>query len=176
MNNRFFLPLFTVLILLIACNSKLTQPENKPLTYNGIVVSESTPAFLSSDGITRSTNSSGQIENDPPYGTVLGHENDPDNVYLAQGGEILPSGSWADQMFQAIYSTTLYGNTIAEFANTTTVTILNPIDCYYLNSIGNWVQVSSSQTVQTTVVKTGLNGSCTIQSNTLASIGNGGID
>ncbi len=164
MKFRVSLIILTIIFILAGCESNLTQPPQE-LTYNGITVSESVPEFIQPSVLAKTTDeSAAQIEEDPPYGTVYGHETDPDNVYLSSGSEVLPSGSWTDQVYDETYKTTLYANTKATFDAPTTVTITDPVDCYYLNASGVWVEVTSDTTVETTAIKTGLNGTCTIES------------
>ncbi len=171
--TKITLSIFTIILFMVGCQSDINQP-NAPLTYNGIVVSESTPDFTRRNALARSTAANAQIEDNPPYGTVYGHENDPDNVYLSQGGELLRDGSWADQVYNETYKTTLFGNSKAEFDNLATVTITNPVDMYYLDGNGNWVQITSDTTVETIAVTTGLYGSGDIESGTICAIGSGG--
>lgn len=171
--TKIAISIFTIILLMVGCQSDLNQP-NEPLTYNGIVVSETTQKFTNENVLARSTAANAQIENNPPYGTVYGHENDPDNVYLSQGGELLPNGSWADQVFNETYKTTLFGNSKAEFDNLASVTITNPVNMYYLDGNENWIQITSDTTVQTTAVTTGLYGSGDIESGTICRIGSGG--
>ncbi len=174
MSSRLILPLLAATLLLVSCQSNINQP-NEPLTYNGIIVSETPPASNSAGDLAKTTSQNAQIESTPPYGTVYGHENDPDNVYLCQGGETLTDGSWTDQVYNDTYKTTLFENSIAEFDGVVTVTITNPDNCYYVDNDGNWVQTISDITVQTTAVSTGPNGSADIETSTICSIGNGGV-
>lgn len=174
MSSRLILSLLAATLLWVSCQSNINQP-NEPLTYNGIIVSETPPAFNGTGGLAKSTLPNAQVESAPPYGTVYGHENDPDNVYLCQGGETLTDGSWTDQVYNDTYKTTLFENSVAEFDGVVIVTITNPENCYYVDNNGNWVQVTSDINVQTTAVSTGPNGSADIESSTICSIGNGGF-
>jgi len=173
MKTHKIISFLVITLMFISCNSNINQPDI-PLLYNGIVVSESVPDFNQNSSLSKSNSANAKIEQEPPYGTVYGHESDPDNVYLSYGGETLPQGAWADQVYQETYKTILFGNTSGSFSSLSTVTILSPVDCYYLDSSGNWIEVSSDVTVQTTSVRTSSNGTCVIQSNNKCDIGEGG--
>jgi len=162
MKSKVFLLILSLIVLFVACESKVTSP-NTPLVYKGITVSETTPDFIGGNRLAKTTESTAQIESDPPYGTVYGVDTDPDNVYLSNGSEVLPTGSWTDQVYQETYKTTLFSKSTAQFDGLTTVTITDAVDCYYLDATGTWVEVTSDITVETTAIKTGVNGTCSIE-------------
>lgn len=154
------------LIFTFACQSNINKP-NKPLTYNGLSVSEVSAPFLivNNGSLARTVSPKGQLEPAPPYGTVYGHNDYPDDVYVSQGNELLPSGAWTDQAYQEIYRTALFGDTKVSFDEPTIVNITNADNTYYLDNSGNWELVLSDVSVETQGIKTDTNGSCSISTN-----------
>lgn len=175
LNNVFVL----AIIFFFACQSNINQPT-ETITYNGITITETVASFLVNEGdLAKAESPKCQLEVSPPNGTVYGHETDPDNVYLAQGGERLPSGAWTDQVYQDVYRTTLFSNASITFDNPTLITISNANATSYLDSDGNWNEVSSDVSVEAKAVSTGSDGACEISTSdkgVFESGGNGGIN
>lgn len=176
MNPRSFLALSIVLSIFFGCEDAINQ-QKEPLTYQGKVVLEITPSFVLTDnGAMAKLNApSAQIEEDPPDGTVYGLESDTNNVYLSQGSEMLPYGSWTDQIYEDVYSTTMYANTLISCEELTTITItdITP-NCKYLNEFDDWVPIHEDATVTAKAVSTGPNGSATITTDSKILMGHGG--
>lgn len=167
-------------LFFFACQEKINQPTDR-LDYNGKMVTETVAPFLFSGGnaLFRTIASTGQIEQSPPYGTVYGHESDPDNVYLSQGGEQLPSGSWTDQVYDDTYTTTLFSNATITFENLILITITNAVNTHYLDENGNWIDVNSGITIQANAVTTDSGGACDISTSdkgVLMAGGGGGVN
>lgn len=162
-----------IILLIVGCQS--INQQDRILYYKGLQVSESAPDFLHPGQrvAARGETSGGQLDQTLPYGTVYGCVCDPDNVYLAQGGETLPPGTWSDQLYQETYTLYVSGNTSVSFNTTTMVDVQNPIDTYVMDSDGNWTNLSSGGTIQTTAIKTGQNGSCSLSVSTMCDIGGG---
>ena len=167
-------------LFFFACQEKINQPTEL-LSYNGKIVTETVAPFLGGgDGsLYRTVAPTGQIEHAPPYGTVYGHESDPNNVYLSRGEERLPSGSWTDQVNNETYTTTLFNDGTITFENLTVVTISNAVNTHYLNENGDWINIESDITLQAKAVTTGSNGVCDISTGdrgVLMAGGGGGIN
>ncbi len=167
-------------LFFFSCQEKINQPTEL-LTYHGKMVNETAASFLivGDNALFRTVAPCGQIEPLPPYGTVYGHESDPDNVYLSQGGEQLPSGSWTDQVNDETYTTTLFSNGVLTLENLTLITISNAVNTHYLDENGDWIDVDSDITVQANAVATGAGGVCdisTIDRGVLMAGGGGGVN
>lgn len=164
--KKYFSLFASMMIVFFACELDLVN-HSQVITYCGKTVIETPAPFLiNGDGaLNRGSNSVGQIENSPPAGTVYGHENDPDNVYLSQGGEQLPKGSWSDQTYQELYSTSLYRNSSITFNELTLVTITSGNSCQYLDNNGIWNTVGNNITIYVKAVRTDEDGSCQVTTN-----------
>ncbi|MBL7013050.1 MAG: hypothetical protein ISR83_01395 [Candidatus Marinimicrobia bacterium] len=150
--------IFSILFI-FSCQSYDSDGDSS-LYYNGIKVSQENPSFISHNKnmSARGVTPNGEIESSPPYGTVYGHENDPNHIYLSQGGELLSSGSWAAQIFSDIYQISLYPNTKASWDQFTVVTFQNAIGCFYLDYNGTWQSVAGNGTIEAWSIKTGSQG------------------
>ena len=166
------------LILFIAGCQSINNQQDQVLYFKGIQVSESVPDFLHNDQRVAARGAVGGVQLDQtlPYGTVYGCVCDPDNVYLAQGGETLPPGTWSDQLYQDNYTIHVSGNTSVAFNTATTIEIQNPLDTYYQDSDGNWSPVLNNSIVQSTGIKTGQDSSCSLTINILCNVGPIGDD
>ncbi len=153
------------ILFIFSCQSYVSDGDSS-LYYNGIKVSEESPSSISHNENmnARGVTPNGEIESSPPYGTVYGHENDPNHVYVSHGGELLSSGSWTGHIFSDIYQITLYPQTKASWNQLTDVTIQNAIDCYYLDYNGTWRSITGNGTIETWSIKTGNQGTIDIYS------------
>jgi len=177
MDRRSLLSLFLVLGVFFGCEDAIDQKQ-EPLTYQGKVVLETTPSFIfSGKGVAaKGVAPNAELEISPPYGTVYGHASQPENVFLAQGGELLPNGSWVDQVFHDVYVTTLFSNGVISFDDPTTIVITGAAQCKYLNEDGQWVPIHGAATVTAKGVATGPNGTTTIETTSRINMGHGGTN
>ena len=85
----------------IGCDNSLVEPDNT-LNYNGNTIQDIEAPFLSDVPAIASI----QFDEIIPEGIVYGTVNSPENVYLAQGSEVMPSGIWVDNLnnFPLIYN------------------------------------------------------------------------
>lgn len=175
MNKQSLMSLFVVLGIFFGCEDTINQ-QQEPLTYHGVEVLETTPAFIFPGNrvLAKGSAPKAQIEANPPYGTVYGHESDPSSVYLALGGELLPDGSWIDQIYEDLYETTLYNNSAISFESPATITITGAAQCKYLNVDDQWVPIQGDATVTVKAVSTGPNGTSTIETDSKVLMGHGG--
>jgi len=159
--------------IFFGCEDSVNQDS---LTYHGKEVLESTPSFVLPGGrvMYKGSGPNVAIETNPPYGTVYGLITDTANVYLAQGGELLPDSTWTDQIYQNTYGTTLYSNSAVTFLSPATVTITNATNCMYLDVNDNWVPVTGDITVTAKAISAGLNGSCYFETDSKVLMGHGG--
>lgn len=158
--------------MFFGCEDTINQ---EPLTYHGKEVLETTPSFLIPSGIMlKGEGPNSKIQTDPPYGTVYGHETDPNNVYLAQGGELLPDGSWTDQVYSDLYGATLYSNSGVHFETPAIVTLTNTTDCKYLDVNDVWIPVSGTVTVTAKAISVGTSGTTYMETGSKVLMGHGG--
>ncbi len=172
MDQKNKLMLLFVFGIFMGCEDKINQ---EPLTYQGKEVLETTPSFLIPQGVMlKGEGPSSQIQVDPPYGTVYGHKTDPNNVYLSQGGELLPDGSWTDQVYSDVYGATLYSNSGVHFESPATVTLSNAVDVKYLDVNDNWVSVSGDATITAKAISVGPAGTTFMETGSKVLMGHGG--
>ena len=177
MKRQTLIALVIGLTIFFGCEDSIDQRQ-EPLTYHGKEVLETTPSFvISKIGVSaKSLLPNSEIQADPPYGTVYGQISDPDNVYLAQGGELLPDSTWTDQIYADLYGATLFSNAGIYFKNPAIVTITNAIDCQYLDVNDVWVPVTGDATVTAQAVSTGAGGSAYIETDSLVLLGHAGTN
>ncbi len=177
MKQQTLIALMISLTFFFGCQDSVYQ-EQGPLMYQGKEVLETTPSFVIlevKDGVmAKAGDPEVQIEANPPYGTVFGNESDSGNVYLSQGSEMLPAGSWIDQVNGEVFTTTLLSNSTVSFVNATTITITGATDCEYLNVDDEWVSITGDATVTAKAVSIDENGTCTIETSDKILMGHGG--
>ena len=175
MKFRIGLGLIIAAFLVVGCE-QVTEPGQDQLFYRGIPVSEgAAPWVLGGNQLGRVN--SGAVELDTEtQGTVVYGTEDESEVYQASGGEVLPVGTWVDDAAGDTYSADVLKKTVLTFEESATVEIYNPINTFYLDANGEWIEVANDCTVITTSIKTGPSGSCKISSPIKFSIGGDGGD
>ncbi len=158
----------------VGCNNQLVAPTGDS-TYNGVQIQDyEAPYLLNNTGDEALGRL--QIAELIPEGTVYGNINDPDNVYTALGGEILPAGSWVDNFNSNTFSTAVGSDAVLIFAATTTVTLTDPVDVVFLDEGYQWHLAENTMTVETNGIMTGASGACGITTDAQFGIGGEGSD
>jgi hypothetical protein len=116
-----------------------------------------------------------EITDPPPTVTVYGLQG-TDEVYLAEGGEVLPAGAWMDNLESGTYTITMLKKTLVTFDTEASVYIHEAVDTQYMAPNGAWQMVSGAGTIQALEIRTGSSGSCTLSSNVRYEIGGEGGD
>lgn len=176
MKKLILLTLGLVFLYVVGCDQPITQPEGA-LVYHGIQVKEGPAPFILnvSKGVrAKGTSPDAELESSPSDGTVYGLQTDSTNVYLAQGGEQLPGGTWIDNAYGNVFTTTLFANSTLTFSGLQTVTLIDPVNTSYMDANNTWVPVSTTQTVTAQAVATGENGSTDVETTGPVGIGGGG--
>lgn len=148
--------------------------DNTPLIYNGIVVTTAPAPFLMNFGLARGEEPGTEVLSPLPEGTVYGHEEDPDTVYLAAGGEELPTGAWIDNTNTTVYTTEIFSETVVLFEGVAEVNIINPENTQYKDAAGNWLPVTANGTVFAVKIATGVLGGCFVETSVKFGIGGEG--
>jgi len=158
----------------IGCNNQLVAPSGDN-TYNGVQIQDyEAPYLLNNTGDEELSRL--QIAELVPEGTVYGNVNDPDIVFAARGGEMLPAGSWVDNLYNSAFSTNIGGNAVLIFATTTTVTLTDPVDVVYLDEGYQWHLAENTMTIDANGIMTGASGTCGFTTDAQFGIGGEGSD
>ena len=176
MKKLIFLTIGFVVLWVMGCDQPVTPIEGE-LVYHGIQVKEGPAPFIlnASKGVrAKGAFPDAELESNPNNGTVYGLQSDSSNVYLAQGGEQFPGGTWIDNAYGDVFTTTLFANSTLTFSGLQTVTLIDPVNTTYLDANNNWVAVSSTQTVTAQAVATGDAGSADVETTGPVGIGGGG--
>lgn len=175
MNFRSIILMLYSAVFFFSCQTRVQQPEDI-LTYKtSIVINEPAPFLLNFDAnLERSSSSRVEIEESPPDGTVYGHYSEPDNVYQANGSELLPAGAWTDHVNDHTYRLHLNENSILTFEQLTSLNITNAVNCQYLSESDEWITVNGDLAVQAKAVKSGENESADVAVSLKCSIGGNG--
>ncbi len=176
MKKLVLLVLSLAFLLVVGCDQPITQAGGV-IVYHGIQVKRGPAPFIlnAPKGIrAKGANPDAELESNPSDGTVYGLQTDSTNVYLAQGGEQLPGGTWIDNAYGNVFTTTLFANSTLTFSGLQTVTLIDPVNTTYLDANNTWVAVSTTQTVTTQAVATGENGSTDVETTGPVGIGGGG--
>jgi len=160
--------------LFIGCNNQLVAPSGDS-TYNGVQIQDIEAPYLLNNTADESLGRL-QIADLVPDGTVYGNVNDPDNVYFAQGGEILPAGSWVDNLDHSDFSTIVNSDAVLIFSATASVSLTDPVDMVYLDVSYQWHLAENSMMVDANGIMTGAAGSCSISTDAQFGIGGEGSD
>ncbi len=152
-------------ILLSGCEQNPLAPnDEKPLTYQNMVVQDASAPFLLNHTLpgvlAKGSAASAVIKDNPAPGTVYGHQDYPGAVYLAHGNEQLPIGSWVDNAYGNDYRIQLNAGTTASFGEGQTVVVYKAKGLKYEDASGKWHELKKPGTIfaKTIVVKGGHKG------------------
>lgn len=175
MNFRLIILMLYTAVFFFSCQTRLQQPE-EVLTYkNSVVINEPAPFLLNINAnLERSSSSRVEIEESPPDGTVYGHYSEPENVYQANGGELLPAGAWTDHVNDHTYSLQLNENSTLTFEQLTFLNITNTVGCQYLSDSDEWITLNGESFVLAKAVKSEENESADVAVSLKCDIGGNG--
>ncbi len=155
-------------------SSKELNQEEKDVCfqyYLGLPISHTKAPFLL-NGMTLRGDSSGVVlAQDQAAGTVYGHEDYPEDVFLSEGGEYLPDGAWTANADSSQYSYEIFAETTVSFSEICLATITNPNNTCYLSADNVWLPVTESGDVYALKIQTQEKGYCTVSVSINSNIG-----
>ena len=154
-----YLTIIAQILLFVSC--ELNVNKQPVLESDGKVVIETPAPWLINNALGRGNEHKIEINNPVVEATVYGNEIDP-NIYLASGGEKLPEGSWVKNVNNYEYITHIKSSSIILLEDQLLLHVLNPADSYYLSENNEWVAFDANAYLNTSAIKTGLDGSCTV--------------
>ena len=149
------------LFLIIGCENP-QDLSNEQTLYKGQVV-QNIPAPFSLNGINLAKDSEGILilGKEVPVGTVYGSNDDPE-VYVAEGGEILPKNTWVDGSSSDPVGVSLTSKITITFDGLRTVTVVDARDIIYVDANGAIVVFSGHGVITTSRISTGSGGFATL--------------
>lgn len=170
---RFTSIVVLALFLFISCESP-QDTSNTPSLYKGqVILHERAPFLLNGNSLSKDTDGVIILDEEVPDGTVYGLKDD-DEVYAAEGGEILPTKTWVDPIGADPVEVSLGSKLVITFTELAEVTILESMNIFYIDASGTPVVFSGSGVITTNEIITGPAGFVTLISATAFSIGGDG--
>lgn len=158
---RFTLIILLAVSLFVGCESPQDTSSDQTL-YKGRIVQEGpAPFLLNGNSLSKSSEGTLTLDEEVPDGTVYGLKGD-EEVYSAEGGEVLPEKSWVDNVSSDPVEVKLTSNLRMSFEVLTEVTIVDAIDMIYIDGSGNSVVFSGTGVVTTSAIVTGPEGQVTL--------------
>ena len=141
------------LFLIISCESP-AESQNETSLYRGTTVELGKAPFLLNSSLAKKTEKMVVISENSSEGTVFGLQSD-DLVYAAEGGEVLPQGTWVGNQHDDPVEVYIGSSLTITFDEVTTVTLIDAKQVMYLDENGetqifNGSGVISTQTIFTT--------------------------
>lgn len=137
-----------IFIVFSGCNKNPLINETEQIIYQGILAEDAPAPFLLNNpkGGLRAKGSAPEatILENPEPGTVYGHTDYPENVYIAQGDEELPGGAWIDNAYESKFTFRLHSGGTATFGAGRNINVLSAYKLKYLNAAGEWKKLKEA--------------------------------
>ena len=178
-----FLIILLSLFLIIACEAPVENQSEQSL-YKGRTVELGKAPFLLNTSLAKKSDGIAVISENTTEGTVFGLQSD-DLVYAAEGGEVLPTGTWVGNQEDEAVEVFLGSSLVVSFEEASTVTLLDAKQVQYLDADGEEHIFSGSGVIEAVEIyttkpwsnglgKTSKNSSTTIITNVQFAIGGEG--
>lgn len=142
------------LALFIGCENPGETANEQRLYQGQTILTEKAPFLINTNSLSKTPGAILVIDDAVAEGTVYGLETET-NVYAAEGGEVLPVGTWVDNLDAEPIEVNLGSGLIISFAEPTTVTIIDAEELIYIDSNGEEVLFSGSGVITTSEIHTG---------------------
>ena len=170
--------LFVVLValtLFMACEAP-EQDQNQVLTYRGTPIELGTAPFVHENSLAKDEGKDPVvIAPSSAETTVYGLISEPE-VYLAEGGEALPIGTWVGSLDGEPVEVSVKSEVTITFETLSTVTIIQADNMNYINANGDSIVFSGSGVITASALSTGADGSVMFITNVQFEIGQEGTD
>lgn len=158
---RFALVVLLAVSLFIGCESPQDLSNEQTLYKGRVVLQERAPFVIDGNSLSKDSDGLLILDETVPDGTVYGLKND-DEVYAAEGGEVLPKKSWVDNVSNEPVEVSVTADMTISFEAPTQVTIVGAVDVTYIDVNGIEVVFTGSGVVEATQISTGSDGLLTI--------------
>ena len=149
---RVVLIILVSLFLIISCESPVESQNDQGL-YEGSETELGKAPFLLNGSLAKKSEKIVVISENITDGTVYGLQND-DLVYSAEGGEILPLGTWVGNENEDPVEAYIGSSLIITFDEPTEVTLLDAKQVMYVDEDGLDQRFTGSGVITTTVIYT----------------------
>ena len=169
---------FVVLValtLFMACEAPVSDHSDEVI-YRGMTVEKGSAPFLRQNALAKDDGTEPVvIAASSSETTVYGLVSEPD-IYLAEGGEALPIGTWVGSLDGQPIEVSVEKGVILTFETMTTVTILAADNIIYIDGRGDAVAFSGTGVIETSEIFTQDNGYVTLVTTVQFAIGGEGTD